>query len=404
MVSGSLVSFDTLLAHEPFLRRLAWGLVGEHASVDDLVQDTLVAAVEHPPPARGLRAWLATVLRNRARERWRREQRRRKREAEASKPELAVPLADRDRVRERIVRAVLELAEPYRTAVLLRYLDGLKPREIAARLDVPVETVRTRVKRGLKLLRDRLEDEPEFAAGWSLALVALVDRPVRRGAGAGTALGGILVMNAKLIIVTLIVAAATLIVWQAWPASPAPPRAVAAERSDAGPEAPSDGAAAIKPDARDAPPADPGVASAPAPLLLRGKLIPAPGTAPGVAVLSVYKPGHTPEAEIVRGQTRNDLTFELDVGPLAHQKGVARLLIQVDHPAHMPAVASAVVRPGPEIEPVVVSLAAAAIIEGRVTEQGGAPVPRARVAVFEWAGAPSDGGPIERVRTDDEGL
>ena len=59
------------------------------------------------------------------RQRWRREQRRRKREAEASKPELAVPLADRDRVRERIVRAVLELAEPYRTAVLLRYLDGL---------------------------------------------------------------------------------------------------------------------------------------------------------------------------------------------------------------------------------------------------------------------------------------
>ena len=65
VVSGSRASFDTLLAHEPFLRRLAWGLVGEQASVDDLVQDTLVAAVEHPPPALGLRAWLTTVLRNR---------------------------------------------------------------------------------------------------------------------------------------------------------------------------------------------------------------------------------------------------------------------------------------------------------------------------------------------------
>ena len=48
------------------LRALARSLVGGDAEVDDLLQDTAVVALEHPPATdRPVRPWLATVLGNR---------------------------------------------------------------------------------------------------------------------------------------------------------------------------------------------------------------------------------------------------------------------------------------------------------------------------------------------------
>ena len=50
-----------------WLGTLARGLCAGAPDADDLVQDTLLAAVEQPPRTdRPLRAWLATVLRHRA--------------------------------------------------------------------------------------------------------------------------------------------------------------------------------------------------------------------------------------------------------------------------------------------------------------------------------------------------
>ena len=49
-----------------------------------------------------------------------------------------------------LVDIVTGLDEPYRTTVLLRYIHGLEPRELALRQGVPLETVRTRLKRGLE--------------------------------------------------------------------------------------------------------------------------------------------------------------------------------------------------------------------------------------------------------------
>ncbi|MEZ5989327.1 MAG: carboxypeptidase regulatory-like domain-containing protein [Planctomycetota bacterium] len=54
--------------------------------------------------------------------------------------------------------AVAALDGPYREVVLLRFYEGLPPREIASRLEVPVATVRTRVRRALEALRTRLDE------------------------------------------------------------------------------------------------------------------------------------------------------------------------------------------------------------------------------------------------------
>jgi DNA-directed RNA polymerase specialized sigma24 family protein len=65
-----------LLEHSEWVRRLARELVQDPHVADDLAQETLMAAVESPPRRlSNPRAWLATVLRNRATSRYRGEAR-----------------------------------------------------------------------------------------------------------------------------------------------------------------------------------------------------------------------------------------------------------------------------------------------------------------------------------------
>jgi RNA polymerase sigma-70 factor (ECF subfamily) len=80
---------ELLLREHAWLRRLAYSLAADPGSADDLVQDTWVAALEHPPrtSADGVRAWLASVARNLARGRRRRGANAKARERSAARPE-----------------------------------------------------------------------------------------------------------------------------------------------------------------------------------------------------------------------------------------------------------------------------------------------------------------------------
>ncbi|MEL6894047.1 MAG: sigma-70 family RNA polymerase sigma factor, partial [Actinomycetota bacterium] len=68
---------------------------------------------------------------------------------------LSTMLADRDVIE----RAFSTLPDDFRRALELREIDGLDYEEIAADLDVPVGTVRSRLSRGRALLVERLRDE-----------------------------------------------------------------------------------------------------------------------------------------------------------------------------------------------------------------------------------------------------
>jgi len=54
-------------------------------------------------------------------------------------------------------RALMSLAEPYRTAVVLREIEGLSYEEMAEVLGVPEGTVKSRLLRGRELLRRKLD-------------------------------------------------------------------------------------------------------------------------------------------------------------------------------------------------------------------------------------------------------
>ncbi|HEY4501757.1 MAG TPA: RNA polymerase sigma factor [Candidatus Paceibacterota bacterium] len=62
----------------------------------------------------------------------------------------------------RALVALQDLPEPYREAVVMRYVDGLSPQEIAKLIDESENVVSVRVHRGLKKLKALLEPEQGY--------------------------------------------------------------------------------------------------------------------------------------------------------------------------------------------------------------------------------------------------
>ena len=160
------------------VRRLARVLVHGDADADDLAQDAVLVALERPPRSGYTpRSWLAGIARRLAKDRRRRDATRRRHEQAAARAEAGATGLDvhEHLARRRLVlEAVAALPPDAAEAVCLRYFEDLPPREVAARLAVPVETARTRVKRALARLREDLDRrETGGRAAWGAALLPL---------------------------------------------------------------------------------------------------------------------------------------------------------------------------------------------------------------------------------------
>ena len=148
------------MAESDWLRRIAAGLVGE-ADADDLVQDTWISALKNPPSAdKPTRPWLVRVLRNASRMRYRSQSRQIGREQTylETKGEKVNPI-ERFEVQSSLAQLLLNLAEPYRSTLLARYVEELDTEDIARREGVSAGTVRWRISQGLAKLRDAMDGE-----------------------------------------------------------------------------------------------------------------------------------------------------------------------------------------------------------------------------------------------------
>jgi RNA polymerase sigma-70 factor (ECF subfamily) len=200
------VRVEALLAHREWVRRVARALVRDENAADDLEQEVWVEALEKPPRSgRSLGGWFTSALRHNLVDRKRSEAGRRRREEGRALPEAvpsAAELVAKADAHRRVVVALMDLPEPYRTTVLYRFFEDLGPGEAAARMGVPVETFRTRLRRALELLRARLaEGEGGERRALAFALAPLLGErgtgPAVAGAAASSAagaaiLGGIL--------------------------------------------------------------------------------------------------------------------------------------------------------------------------------------------------------------------
>lgn len=164
-----------LQQHAGALRGLARDLLRCDHAADDVSQATLQQALAQrdlqPGPLGG---WLQRTLVNFVRQ-WRRgERRRHARETTVAAREPVPAVADQLARREalqRVTDAVLALDEPYQTAVFLRYFEDLPPRAIARRTQTNVATVKSRLARGLVMLRARLDRGDPHGRSWRPALL-----------------------------------------------------------------------------------------------------------------------------------------------------------------------------------------------------------------------------------------
>lgn len=369
---------ERLLAHTEFMRALARSLVDDASRADDVVQDTIVAALKHRPrqPDR-MRSWLGRIVRNFAFRSHRSDQRRGKHER-ATPPRGPVPstaeILARENARRRVVAAVLRLEEPYRSAVVLRYLEELPPREVARRLGVPVETVRTRVKRALQQLRASLDaDHDGDRSAWSLALVPfLVPAPATAGALAGVAL-----MSTKVklgLVAALVLLGGAVAVWNPFDRSTGETPGARSERRASAQATRVKATAAAVPkadadaeEARDAPEAGAG--------RIMGRVL-----ADGKPVAGAYVALHT-EDDRVESLFGTDAT-----GSFAFER-VGTFTLRAAHADRRPARKEITAPPG-QVTDVEIELAPAPYLVIRVIDAvTGAPVPDAEVLLVRTTGS-----------------
>jgi RNA polymerase sigma factor (sigma-70 family) len=167
-----------LRAQAAWTRSVARALVGDPDAADDLVQESWIAALRHRPAVdRSLRGWLATVIRNRARNRHRVAERaaRRERQVEQHRDAIESPeeALGRTQLHEQLARLVGNLSDPYRQTIVLRFFEGLSSAEIARRLGAPEGTIRWRLKTGLDELRRQLDREHGDRETWRRMLLPL---------------------------------------------------------------------------------------------------------------------------------------------------------------------------------------------------------------------------------------
>ena len=186
MAAHGSVDISMLLQHDALLRRLAVRLA-EPNDGEDAVQETWLAALrqgELRPGTAG--AWLAVTLKRFIAGGHRSGARAKRREAAVARRDLvpsASEIVERESARREVVAALLALDPIYRDALVLRYESDLPPRKVAAALGIPVETARTRIKRGLVMMRRQLDDKVGPDGGEALAL--LLVRPGAPAVGLG---------------------------------------------------------------------------------------------------------------------------------------------------------------------------------------------------------------------------
>ncbi len=364
---------DALLAETRWLGGLARRLVGNGPDAEDLVQATLLAAVEQPPsPGGSLRAWLAAVLRNRSRDEHRRDAARSDRER-ATNDDATAPAADdvvaKAEAHRQLVAAVLALDEPYRTCVLLRFFENLPPRAIARRTATPVATVHSRLQRALALLRVRLGRS--HGPCWQLALAPLLHRgdaalPFLFGASLVHTLGKV-ALGA-----TVLVAASLVLTWPSTPAAPivSPPHA-----NDSAEVVTGDGAtggvasdrAAEREEATPEPASPP--ARATTERTVRGRVLDVHGAGVAGVALAFGREHGRPSVGAITSDTGGSFEAALPAGVTTVASNDTRWATVLAGSALVPADQRCTVVVAPRLE-----------LGGRVVDGGGAPLPGAAVS------------------------
>jgi RNA polymerase sigma-70 factor (ECF subfamily) len=163
---GDAAAFDDLVRrfHRPVLR-FCWRLL-RSSEAEDVAQDTFVRAFVHFErfdPERPVLPWLIAIARRLCLDLWRRRTVKASMETMPLSETFAPSPEDEASIREqlsRLDRALDDLDEGPREAVVLFHIEQMSYRDIAAALEVPMGTVMTWLHRGRAQLKKALEGAP----------------------------------------------------------------------------------------------------------------------------------------------------------------------------------------------------------------------------------------------------
>ena len=154
-------------AHRAAAYSLAYGILGDGSAAEDAVQDAFVklwrGAVQFDPSRGSMRGLLLTITRHTSIDAIRRRTRRKSSERTYSTglthvtdgPECTIERSEHARG---IRRALAEVPSGQRTVLEMAYFTGLTRAQIAAEMAIPVGTVKSRIRLGLRRLAFTLGD------------------------------------------------------------------------------------------------------------------------------------------------------------------------------------------------------------------------------------------------------
>jgi RNA polymerase sigma-70 factor, ECF subfamily len=154
------------------LYTVAYRITGQHADAEEVVIESFAQAWRDATrfePGRGsVAGWLTMIARSRALDLVRARSRRDRitQTAAADRPDAPLAMGasrgdpadalDRSERGQQVRAALDDLSPPQRQAIELAFFEGLSQSEIAARLNEPLGTVKTRVRLGMQKLRTAL--------------------------------------------------------------------------------------------------------------------------------------------------------------------------------------------------------------------------------------------------------
>ena len=158
-VRGDHESFAALIReHQDMVFSIAWNFLHDRDRAEEIAQEVflkLYASVGEIESPAHLLFWLRRVTAHRCIDESRRGRWRIVTLDEAT--DVAVPASDADPFLARRIGAMLQrLPAHQRLAITMRYQEELEPSEIGALLDMPINTVKSHLRRGLAALREWL--------------------------------------------------------------------------------------------------------------------------------------------------------------------------------------------------------------------------------------------------------
>lgn len=172
-MGGDVDAFNRLVAiHQNAVYGFAMSLTRQHALADDVTQETFISAFRSISKMRGgnFRAWLLRIARNKAYDHFRRQNRRRESSVDEEDAPFLATLTDdnpsphavavNSELRDALEHCVGGLSEEHREVIVLIDVQGESYDDASAVCGVNIGTVKSRLNRARRRVRDCLRGFP----------------------------------------------------------------------------------------------------------------------------------------------------------------------------------------------------------------------------------------------------